>query len=173
MQAICDAKGKFLDIYVGYPGSVHDTRVMKNNVFYLTARNPPPGYVMVVGTPASRPPLCLLTPFKEPVIGRVRQLFNYRQSKARSIIERAFGMMKTRWRSTLFRAIEVKPTFAPQVIASCAFLHNVCLDNGNTLDPDEDITRDDLDPHPPQEQMGLNETPGNHIRDTLAAHVSM
>ena len=175
MQAICDAKGKFLDIYVGYPGSVHDTRVMKNSAFYLTARYPPPGYIILGdgGYPCLQAPICLLTPFKEPVIGRVRQRFNYRQSKARSIIERAFGMMKTRWRSTLFRAIEVKPTFAPQVIASCAFLHNVCLDNGDTLDPDEDITRDDLDPHPPQDQMGLNETTGNHIRDTLAAQVSM
>jgi hypothetical protein len=113
-----------------------------------------------------------LTPYKEPVIGRVQQRFNYRQSKARSVIERAFGMMKTRWRSTLFRALEVKPTFAPQVIASCAFLHNVCLNNGDTLDPDEDIARDDLDPHPPQEQIGLNETPGFVIRDSLAAQVS-
>ncbi|KAK0142790.1 Protein ALP1-like [Merluccius polli] len=47
MQAIFDAKGKFLDIYVGYPGSVHDTRVMKNSVFYLTARYPPPGYILL------------------------------------------------------------------------------------------------------------------------------
>lgn len=80
--------------------------------------------------------------------------------------------MKTRWRSTLFRALEVKPTFAPQVIASCAFLHNVCLDNGDTLDPDEDITRDDLDPHPLHEPMALNEASGNATRDALAAQVS-
>lgn len=25
MQAICDSNGRFLDISVGYPGSVHDT----------------------------------------------------------------------------------------------------------------------------------------------------
>ena len=174
MQAICDAKGTFLDIFVGYPGSVHDTRVMKNSYFYLTARYPPPGYMLLGdgGYPCLQTPVCLLTPYKEPVIGRVQQRFNYRQSKARSVIERAFGMMKTRWRSTLFRALEVKPTFAPQVIASCAFLHNVCLNNGDTLDPDADIARDDLDPHPPQEQIGLNETPGFVIRDSLAAQVS-
>ncbi|KAG1972307.1 hypothetical protein F2P79_000390 [Pimephales promelas] len=82
------------------------------------------------------------------------------------------GVMKTRWRSTLFRALEVKPTFAPQVIASCAFLHNVCLDNGDTLDPDEDIARDDLDPHPPHEPMAFNEASGNAARDALAAQVS-
>ncbi|KAK0138523.1 putative nuclease HARBI1 [Merluccius polli] len=118
MQAIFDAKGKFLDIYVGYPGSVHDTRVM-------------------VGSP-------------RPVV-----------------LERAFGMMKTRWRSTLFRALEVKPTFAPQVIASCAFLHNIMGTHWILM-----RTVMTLTPHPPQEQMGLNETLGNHIRDTLAAQVS-
>jgi len=80
--------------------------------------------------------------------------------------------MKTRWRSTLFRALEVKPTFAPQIIASCAFLHNVCLGNGDTLDPDEDIARDDLDPHPPHESMAFNEASGNAVRDALAAQVS-
>ncbi|KAK0131528.1 putative nuclease HARBI1 [Merluccius polli] len=130
MQAICDAKGKFLDIYVGYPGY------------------PPPGYIFLGdgGYPCLQTPICLLTPFKEPHEDKV----------------------------------EVNPFPGPrsqaylcQAYPTCAFLHNVCLDNGDTLDPDEDITRDDLDPHPPQEQMGLNETPGNHIRDTLAAQVSM
>ncbi|XP_062418244.1 uncharacterized protein LOC134129044 [Pungitius pungitius] len=174
MQAICDAEGRFLDIFVGYPGSVHDTRVMKNSSFYTSGRYPPPGYIILGdgGYPCLQTPICLLTPYKEPVRGRVQQRFNYRQSKARSIIERAFGVMKTRWRSTLFRALEVKPTFAPQVIASCAFLHNVCLDNGDTLDPDEDIARDDLDPHPPHEPMALNEASGNAARDALAAQVS-
>ena len=89
MQAICDAKGTFLDIYVGYPGSVHDTRVMKNSVFYLTARYPPPGYVLLGdgGYPCLQTPICLLTPFKEPVIGRVRHRFNYHQSKALSALD--------------------------------------------------------------------------------------
>ena len=92
--------------------------------------------------------------------GPIQQRFNYYQSRGRSIIERAFGMMKTRWRSTLFKALEVKPTFAPQVIASCAFLHNVCMDNGDTLAPDEDILRDRYDPQPPREPLACNETLG-------------
>ena len=50
----------------------------------------------------------------------------------------SFRMMKTRWRSTLFRALEVRPSFAPLVIASCASLHNVCLENGDMLEPDAD-----------------------------------
>ncbi|XP_028420694.1 putative nuclease HARBI1 [Perca flavescens] len=172
MQAICDSNGRFLDIFVGYPGSVHDTRIMKNSSFYTTRRYPPTGYILLGygGYPCLETPICLITPFKEPVHGEVQQRFNYYQSRGRSIIERAFGMMKTRWRSTLFRALEVKPTFAPQVIASCAFLHNVCMDNGDTLVPDEDILMDDA--QPPRGHMAYNETSGNDTRNRLAALVS-
>ncbi|KAL2101722.1 hypothetical protein ACEWY4_003483 [Coilia grayii] len=174
MLTICDANGRFLYVYVAYPGSVHDTRVMKGSSFYKAKRYPPPGYILLGdgGYPCLDTPICLITPYKEPVNGAVQGRFNYYHSRGRSIVERAFGIMKTRWRSTLFWALEVKPTFAPLVTASCAFLHNVCLDNGDTLDPDEDISRDNLDPQPPREPMALNETPGNVTRDRLAAMIS-
>ncbi|KAL1276978.1 hypothetical protein QQF64_023651 [Cirrhinus molitorella] len=80
--------------------------------------------------------------------------------------------MKIRWRYTLFKVLEVKPTFAPQVIASCAFLHNVCLDNGDLLKPDDDISREMFDSEPPREAMACTETSGNGTRDRRAALVS-
>lgn len=173
MQAVCDSTGRFLDIFVGYPGSVHDTRVMKNSSLYKVRRYPPPGYILLGdgGYPCLDTPICLMTPYKEPVTGPVQGRYNYRHAKGRSIIERAFGVMKTRWRCTLFKALEVKPTFAPQVIASCAFLHNVCLDNGDLLEPDEDVAQDLLDPQPPREPLTVNESSGNATRDRLAAQV--
>ncbi|XP_063059675.1 putative nuclease HARBI1 [Engraulis encrasicolus] len=171
MQAICDAEGRFLDIFVGYPGSVHDTRVMKNSPFYLTARYPPPGFFIFGdgGYTCLETPIPLLTPYKEPVRGPIQQCFNYRHAKARTVIERAFGIMKTRWRSTLFRALEVAPAFATKVICTCAFLHNVCLDNGDTLEPDEDMLDDNVDPEPPHDPEP--EASGNALRDALAARV--
>lgn len=60
-----------------------------------------------------------------------------------------------------------KPTFAHVVIASCAFLHNVCLDT------DGDVAQDILDPQPPpREPLADNESSGNATRDRLAALVS-
>lgn len=35
MQAVCDHEGKFIDIFIGYPGSVHDQRVISNSPIYL------------------------------------------------------------------------------------------------------------------------------------------
>ncbi|KAL7376198.1 hypothetical protein ABVT39_003096 [Epinephelus coioides] len=174
MQAICDSDARFLDIFVGYPGSVHDTRIMKNSSFYRARRYPPTGYILLGdgGYPCLDTPICLITPYKEPVNGHMQGCFNYYHSKGRSIIERAFRMMKTRWRSTLFRAVEVKPTFAPLVVASCAFLHNVCLDNGDMLEPDADVDQDILNPQPPREPLADNKSSGNATRDGLAALAS-
>ncbi|XP_064465338.1 uncharacterized protein LOC135376803 [Ornithodoros turicata] len=31
LQAVCDHEGTFLDIFAGYPGSVHDSRVLRNS----------------------------------------------------------------------------------------------------------------------------------------------
>uniref|UniRef100_A0A672I755 Putative nuclease HARBI1 n=1 Tax=Salarias fasciatus TaxID=181472 RepID=A0A672I755_SALFA len=153
MMAICDSDGRFLDIFVAYPGSVHDTRVMKNSTFYRAQAYPPPGFILVGdgGYPCSETPITLITPYKEPVHERTERRFNFHHSKARSIIERAFGMMKTRWRSTLFKALEVKHTFAPLVVATCAFLHNICLDDGDQLEPDNDILEDVFEPRPPRD----------------------
>ncbi|XP_065942736.1 putative nuclease HARBI1 [Magallana gigas] len=37
LQAVCDAKMHFLDVYCGWPGSVHDSRVLKNSSLYALA----------------------------------------------------------------------------------------------------------------------------------------
>lgn len=34
MQGICDENSRFIDIFVGYPGSVHDARVLQNSDIY-------------------------------------------------------------------------------------------------------------------------------------------
>ncbi|KAL0146603.1 hypothetical protein M9458_057943 [Cirrhinus mrigala] len=43
LQAITDHKGKFIAIFVGYPGSVHDARVLKNSPVYTGRLYPPAG----------------------------------------------------------------------------------------------------------------------------------
>ncbi|KAE8278880.1 hypothetical protein D5F01_LYC22459 [Larimichthys crocea] len=70
-----------------------------------------------------------------------------------------------------FAQLSGSPAFTNVVIASCAFLHNVCLDNGDLLEPDEDVAQDLLDPQPPREPLAVNESSGNATWDRLAAQV--
>ncbi|KAI2645243.1 Protein ANTAGONIST OF LIKE HETEROCHROMATIN PROTEIN 1 [Labeo rohita] len=103
----------------------------------------------------------------EPVQNPVLARFNSKHSRARSIVERAFGMMKARWRSLFFKALEVSPVFVPEVVACCAVLHNLALLNGDIVKPVEE----DHDDGPPQPH-NLEPRGGEHVRNNLAAAVS-
>uniref|UniRef100_UPI003AAEB172 putative nuclease HARBI1 n=1 Tax=Centroberyx gerrardi TaxID=166262 RepID=UPI003AAEB172 len=173
LQAVCDHKSRFIDIYVGWPGSVHDSRVLKNSPIFTQRAYPPDGCCILGdgGYPCISKPIALMTPYREPVRDPVRARFNHRHSKARNIIERSFGMMKTRWRTIFFKALEVKPSFAHTVVTCCAILHNLCITSGDILEPEQIALRpDDNDDAPEYELADVQD--GDRLRDRLAASVS-
>ncbi len=47
LQAVCDHQGHFIDIFVGYQGSVHDARILRNSPIYARGTYPPPGYFIL------------------------------------------------------------------------------------------------------------------------------
>ncbi|KAJ3592875.1 hypothetical protein NHX12_005213, partial [Muraenolepis orangiensis] len=53
--------------------------------------------------------------FARPIRGVAAQRFNGHHCRARSIIERAFGMMKTRFWAIFLQALEVNHTFVPHI----------------------------------------------------------
>lgn len=44
LQAVCDSSLRFLDVYCGYPGSVHDSRVYRNSPLHDALQNLPGKY---------------------------------------------------------------------------------------------------------------------------------
>ncbi|KAE8278864.1 putative nuclease HARBI1 [Larimichthys crocea] len=170
LQAVCDHQCQFLDIFVGYPGSVHDARVLKNSPLYVQKLYPPEGFQILGdgGYPCTSEPLALITPYREPVRNPVEARFNRHHAKARSVVERAFGIMKARWRSIFFKALEVKPQFAVKVIACCAILHNLCQKDGDILEPVEEA----LGPDDGGDQVQPDLACGERLRGRIAAAVS-
>ncbi|XP_054598433.1 uncharacterized protein [Nothobranchius furzeri] len=144
-QAVCDHQGRFIDTYVGWPGSVHDSRALCHSPLYKQSAYPPPGHFILAdgGYPCLQHPLPLITPYKRVVPGVGAQRFNSRHSRARCIIECAYGMKKTRFRSIFLKALEVHHTFVPHVITACTILHNICLSAGDIV-PQEDEPEDDV-----------------------------
>ena len=59
LQGICDSSGKFTDVYAGWPGSLHDNRVLRNSpIFERTLADQQavfPGNTFIIGDPAHSP----------------------------------------------------------------------------------------------------------------------
>lgn len=124
MLAIVDYDYCFTYIDVGASGSASDGGVFKNCSMYQQLENgllPEDG--VIVGDAAFPLKKYLMTPFRGVNLGTEQKVFNYRLSRARRIVENAFGILVNR-----FRVFE-KPiptnleTVDAIVCATCA-LHN-------------------------------------------------
>lgn len=150
-QAIVGSNLKFLDISTGFPGSMHDARVLRRTNLFARAQNEE---ILVLPTAnisgeevkpllladGAYPPLrWLLKPYPHHHnLTREERNFNKRLSASRSSVERAFGLLKVRWRC-LLKPLEHLLENIPDVIIACCVLHNICQDNG------EEIHRNDRD----------------------------
>ncbi|KAL3984487.1 hypothetical protein ACER0C_016112 [Sarotherodon galilaeus] len=172
LMAVCDHQGCFIDKYLGWPGSVHDSRVLRHSPLYRKSVYPPPGHFILAdgGYPCLQRPLPLITPYKRPVLGVGAQRFNSHHSRARSIIECAFGMMKTRFRAIFLQALEVHHTFVPHVVTACAILHNICLSAGDIVAPEDEPQEDGAQDE--EGEAGLDAVSGAPWRDRLSSEVS-
>ena len=64
------------------------------------------------------------------VVNREQLAFNYRLSRARNVVEGAFGRLKGRFRCLLTRN-NTTLKYLPSKIASCCVLHNLCETRGD------------------------------------------
>lgn len=138
MQALVEFRGIFMDVNIGWPGKVHDARVLANSSCYKKACNGTllPNWprriggvkvpLLILGDPAYPLLPWLMKPYLDNsgTTSRERN-FNYRQSRARIVVENAFGRLKGRWRCLLKR-IDLHISNVPNVVASCVVLHNIC-----------------------------------------------
>jgi hypothetical protein len=65
----------------------------------------------------------MLRPYGRQNLNEVRKIFNYRLTRARRMVECAFGMMASKWR-ILHRPLDVNLSFCNSIIAACCVLHN-------------------------------------------------
>ena len=155
IQGVADASFRFLDISAGYPGSIHDARVLRLSKLHMEIEQGnwlkgPTKHIsgseigpLLVGDSAYPLSVWLMKPFKQTRTLSESQLrFNRALSQARVVIEQAYGILKGRWRC-LYKALEEKTSRVPITILTCCVLHNICIDVG---DPSAiDIMEDDDD----------------------------
>ena len=95
---------------MGYPGRVHDARVLNNSGLFLTAQENGTAFpggqccvdegvqvpVLLLGDPAYPLLPWLMKPYPEGRPTNNEATFNYHLSRARVVVERVFGMLKQR-----------------------------------------------------------------------------
>ncbi|KAL2087170.1 hypothetical protein ACEWY4_018229 [Coilia grayii] len=131
------------------------------------------GYFLIGdgGYPCLSYPITLMTPYRQPLRNQLQAAYNSRLSKARVVVERAFGILKTRRRAIFLKALEVDIRYVPEVILCCTILHNICLSQGDVLDvlDDEDgMAGGAGEEHPGREAAPPGTVSGAQERDRLA-----
>ncbi|KAH7950165.1 hypothetical protein HPB49_020379 [Dermacentor silvarum] len=126
IQGICDSRNKFIDVFIGFPGSAHDARVLREGPFFeMAAMRCDGGYLL--GDSAYPLLPWLLTPYRdnEHSFPAWKKRYNKCHSQQRCSIENTFGLLKQRFRRLYFVDTATIKQCCLIVMGACV-LHNMC-----------------------------------------------
>lgn len=145
VQATCNAKEWFTSVTAQWPGSVHDSRIMKNSDLFSLMNKTRDTIILGDSGYAISP--WLITPYSNPV-DNVQRHFNKIYAKERVIIERCFGQVKKRFPILHYKVRTALHT-VPSVIICCFVLHNIAKYLNDSDDfPELDDNNDNGEPEP-------------------------
>ncbi|CAL4065914.1 unnamed protein product, partial [Meganyctiphanes norvegica] len=190
LMAVVNAEYEFVFVDVGANGRVHDGGVFANTAFakklYDNTLNLPDAsplpegeqdipYVFLADDAF---PLTtnIMKPYKQTGLEKGKEVYNYRVSRGRQVVECSFGILVTRFR-VLTSNIHLSPTKAAKVTLCCCYLHNFLMkrkcksyiDNSSQIGLSEA-----LNPHnllvPLQQMRTYNDLSAKAVRDAFCSH---
>ena len=154
LMSLVDAKGQFIWASCGIPGNTHDSLIFQSSNLYRNIVDgkiiPQLKYVeggveikpLIIGDSAFEFNPWMMKPFTNSVLTKDQRYFNYRLSRARMIIEGAYGQLKGRWR-VLMRKCECKTYTVKMMALAAIVLHNLCIELEDTGPRSWDLRYDD------------------------------
>lgn len=64
-----------------------------------------------------------MKPYNKTVLNDERRIFNYRLSRARNVVENAFGILSSRFK-IFKRSVNLDPQKVSKIVLACCHLHN-------------------------------------------------
>ena len=135
-QAVVNSNKRFLDLFLGIPGSTNDARMLRRSSLYNKAMH---GTLWDAGVSFEGFPPYLLADSGYPLLpwlmvahrgqGNMSvadTLFNRKLCRGRGIVENAFGILKQTFREFLVKS-DMQVVFLHDVITCCAISHNMLL----------------------------------------------
>ncbi|KAK5648159.1 hypothetical protein RI129_003051 [Pyrocoelia pectoralis] len=129
LMALVDADYKFISVDVGSYGRNSDGGIFSHSQM----DNGEPQPYVVVGDEAFPLKTYMLRPYRRSHLGNnePNKIFNYRLSRARRVVENAFGILVARWRC-FRRYLEVQPDFVDKIVPEAALLNLDPIRRNNT-----------------------------------------
>lgn len=146
MQAVVDHNHLYRDVVIGWPGSVHDARVLSNSKIFEKGNNNTlfPQNVeeeisgqkmnpVIIGDAAYPLLPWLMKPYPEnSTTPRIKKKFNYQLSRARMSVENTFGKWKGRF-IRFSKRVDMEISSLVMVITASCILHNICQIQNNAF----------------------------------------
>ena len=179
--AVCDAHYRFIYVDIGSYGSEGDAgiyasstfgKALNENKLDLPEPQPLPNMnpqsfkfpYMFIGDEAFPLKPNIARPFGGKNLSAMEQTYNYRLSRARRVIENAFGILSSKWR--VFRApILLKPTTVSTLIKAACCLHNYLITDDITTGVRSYATATDMDSNDLENGSWREEQPLRNMRD--------
>ncbi|XP_053379191.1 putative nuclease HARBI1 isoform X1 [Mercenaria mercenaria] len=163
VQAIADAEMKFINVVIRWPGSTHDSFILTNSNISNELEQRNNGWLL--GDSGYALKNWLMTPFMHPVNVQ-QQRYNSAHARTRNIVERSFGVLKSRFRC-LDRSgchLSYQPKKTVHIIGACFSLHNFATEKKMPVpNHDDDDNHDDENNVAMQQPAGRAQEIRNHI----------
>ena len=144
LQIVSTHDLEIIDAAVGFPGSIGDARVLRLSPFSraLGAKLVRSNY-HILGDTAYPLRQHLLVPFRNNhELEDHEMAFNRALKRDRQVVERAFGLLKMKWRRVKFLDY-FRMRYAHRTLLVCCCFHNFGLRHDNWLDDAPDVELDD------------------------------
>jgi len=145
-MAIVNANYQFIMVDVGANGRISDGGVLYYTKFWEKFQNhtlniPPPSCLtntvekypyVFLGDEAFSLQTNLMKPYSQHDLKNKRRIFNYRLSRARRVVENAFGILASRF-GVFQKPINLESDKASIITLACCYLHNFLIENNKHL----------------------------------------
>ncbi|XP_052768749.1 putative nuclease HARBI1 isoform X2 [Mya arenaria] len=146
VQAVVTPDMRFTDVVAQWPGSTHDNTIFENCGLKAWVEANNVGWLIGDAGYALKPNM--LTPKIRPTTQQ-ENAFNLAHSRTRMVVERAFGLLKSRFRCLHKTGgfFQITPEKAAKVFVVCAKLHNMCIDDAVVFDGQIHVAPDNAPPY--------------------------
>ena len=171
LQAVCTPNLQFIDVSTGWPGCMHDARIYRRSKVhkFINGGKLDRG-LHILGDSAYPLQENLMVPYRDNGhLSEKQKKFNYIHSASRCCVERAFGLLKCKFRRLRYLDISNLHNAPAIIIASCT-LHNFILQNESDI-PDVNFEIDDDVVCIEQDGSSSANKAAAHKRDAIASQL--